>query len=115
MIPELAGKIDGVAVRVPVEDGSLTDLCVELSEPATVEQVNQVFAEAADGPLKGILGYTEDPIVSRDIVGDPSSCIFDAQLTQANGRLVKVFGWYDDEWGYTSRLFDLAERIARSL
>ncbi|MFG1813518.1 type I glyceraldehyde-3-phosphate dehydrogenase [Kribbella sp. NPDC049174] len=115
VIPELAGKIDGVAVRVPVEDGSLTDLCVELTEPATVEQVNRVFAEAADGPLKGLLRYTEDPIVSRDIVGDPSSCIFDAQLTQANGRLVKVFGWYDNEWGYTSRLVDMAERIARSL
>ena len=115
VIPELAGKIDGVAVRVPIEDGSLTDLCVELSEAATVEQINQVFAEAADGPLKGIVRYTEDPIVSRDIIGDQSSCIFDSQLTQANGRLVKVFGWYDNEWGYTSRLLDMAERIARSL
>jgi glyceraldehyde 3-phosphate dehydrogenase len=115
VIPELAGKIDGVAVRVPIEDGSLTDLCVELSEAATAEQINQVFAEAADGPLKGILRYTEDPIVSRDIIGDPSSCIFDSQLTQANGRLVKVFGWYDNEWGYTSRLLDMAERMARSL
>ncbi|MEI8406580.1 MULTISPECIES: type I glyceraldehyde-3-phosphate dehydrogenase [unclassified Kribbella] len=115
VIPELAGKIDGVAVRVPVEDGSLTDLSVQLTEPATAEQVNQAFADAAAGPLKGILRYTEDPIVSRDIVGDPSSCIFDAQLTQANGPLVKVFGWYDNEWGYTSRLLDLTERVAAGL
>ncbi len=114
-IPELAGKIDGVAVRVPVEDGSLTDLTVELSETVTVEQVNRAFADAAAGSLKGLLRYTEDPIVSRDIIGDPSSCIFDAALTQANGRLVKVFGWYDNEWGYTSRLLDLTELVARSL
>jgi glyceraldehyde 3-phosphate dehydrogenase len=115
VMPELAGKIDGVAVRVPVEDGSLTDLSVQLSEPATVEQVNQAFADAAAGPLKGIVRYTEDPIVSRDIVGDPSSCIFDAPLTQANGPLVKVFGWYDNEWGYTSRLLDLTELVAAGL
>ena len=114
-IPELAGKIDGVAVRVPIEDGSLTDLTVELSETVTVEQVNRAFADAAAGSLKGLLRYTEDPIVSRDIIGDPSSCIFDAALTQANGRLVKVFGWYDNEWGYTSRLLDLTELVARSL
>ncbi|TWD84587.1 glyceraldehyde 3-phosphate dehydrogenase [Kribbella amoyensis] len=115
VIPELAGKIDGVAVRVPVEDGSLTDLSVEVRGPVTVEQVNQVFAEAAAGPLKGLLRYTEDPIVSRDIIGDPASCIFDAQLTQVQGRLVKVFGWYDNEWGYTSRLLDLTELVARSM
>ncbi len=115
VIPELAGKIDGVAVRVPIEDGSLTDLTVELSETVTVEQVNRAFADAAAGSLKGLLRYTEDPIVSRDIIGDPSSCIFDAALTQANGRLVKVFGWYDNEWGYTSRLLDLTELVARSL
>ncbi len=115
VIPELAGKIDGVAVRVPIEDGSLTDLSVELSEAVTVEQVNQAFADAAAGPLKGILRYTTDPIVSRDIVGDPASCIFDAQLTQVQGHLVKVFGWYDNEWGYTSRLVDLTELVAASL
>ncbi|MFI7063651.1 type I glyceraldehyde-3-phosphate dehydrogenase [Kribbella sp. NPDC050124] len=115
VIPELAGKIDGVAVRVPVEDGSLTDLSVELSGPVTVEQVNQAFADAAAGPLKGILRYTTDPIVSRDIVGDPASCIFDAPLTQVQDHLVKVFGWYDNEWGYTSRLVDLTELVARSL
>jgi len=115
VIPELAGKIDGVAVRVPVVDGSLTDLVVELAEPVTVEQVNQAFADAASGPLKNLLRYSEDPIVSHDIVGDPSSCIFDAPLTQANGNIVKVFGWYDNEWGYTSRLLDLTELVAGSL
>ncbi|MET9273582.1 type I glyceraldehyde-3-phosphate dehydrogenase [Kribbella sp. NPDC003557] len=115
VIPELAGKIDGVAVRVPIEDGSLTDLTVELSRPVTAEQVNQAFADAAAGPLKGILRYTTDPIVSRDIVGDPASCIFDAQLTQVQDHLVKVFGWYDNEWGYTSRLVDLTELVAASL
>jgi glyceraldehyde 3-phosphate dehydrogenase len=115
VIPELAGKIDGVAVRVPVEDGSLTDLSVELSEAVSAEQVNRAFADAAAGPLKGILRYTRDPIVSRDIIGDPASCIFDAQLTQVQGRLVKVFGWYDNEWGYTSRLVDLTELVAAAL
>ncbi|WP_406047151.1 type I glyceraldehyde-3-phosphate dehydrogenase [Kribbella sp. NBC_00889] len=115
VIPELAGKIDGVAVRVPVEDGSLTDLSVQLTQAASVEQVNQAFADAAAGPLKGILRYTTDPIVSHDIIGDPSSCIFDAQLTQVQGRLVKVFGWYDNEWGYTSRLLDLTELVAGAL
>ncbi|TCN27055.1 glyceraldehyde 3-phosphate dehydrogenase [Kribbella orskensis] len=115
VIPELAGKIDGVAVRVPVEDGSLTDLVVELAEPATAEQVNQAFADAASGYLKGLLRYNEDPIVSHDIIGDPASCIFDAPLTQANGNIVKVFGWYDNEWGYTSRLLDLTEIVARGL
>lgn len=114
VIPELAGKIDGVAVRVPVECGSLTDLVVELAEPVTVEQVNRAFADAASGHLKGLLRYSEDPIVSHDIVGDPSSCIFDAPLTQVNGNIVKVFGWYDNEWGYTSRLLDLAELVAQS-
>ncbi|WP_432877355.1 type I glyceraldehyde-3-phosphate dehydrogenase [Kribbella sp. CA-245084] len=115
VIPELAGKIDGVAVRVPVEDGSLTDLTVEVSGDVSVEQVNQAFADAAAGPLKGILRYTTDPIVSHDIIGDPSSCIFDAQLTQVQDHLVKVFGWYDNEWGYTSRLVDLTELVAASL
>ncbi|MEU4295287.1 type I glyceraldehyde-3-phosphate dehydrogenase [Kribbella sp. NPDC026596] len=115
VIPELAGKIDGVAVRVPIEDGSLTDLSVELSEVVTAEQVNQAFADAAAGPLKGIVRYTTDPIVSRDIIGDPASCIFDAQLTQVQDRLVKVFGWYDNEWGYTSRLVDLTELVAGSM
>ena len=112
VIPDLAGRIDGVAVRVPIEDGSLTDLVLELTGPVTPEQVNAVFADAAKGRLKGILRYTEDPIVSRDIIGDPHSCIFDASLTQTEGKMVKVFGWYDNEWGYTSRLLDLAETVA---
>jgi glyceraldehyde 3-phosphate dehydrogenase len=115
VIPELAGKIDGVAVRVPVEDGSLTDLTVQLSEAVTVEIVNETFEQAAAGALKGILRYTTDPIVSRDIIGDPASCIFDAPLTQVQNHLVKVFGWYDNEWGYTSRLVDLTELVAGSL
>jgi glyceraldehyde 3-phosphate dehydrogenase len=88
---------------------------VELAEPATAEQVNLVFADAASGYLKGLLRYNEDPIVSQDIIGDPSSCIFDAPLTQANGNIVKVFGWYDNEWGYTSRLLDLTELVATAL
>ena len=115
VIPDLAGRIQGVAVRVPVEDGSLTDLVVELSGPVSAEQVNAAYADAAKGRLKGILRYTEDPIVSRDIVGDPHSCIIDASLTQTEGKLVKVFGWYDNEWGYTSRLLDLAEVVAWQL
>jgi glyceraldehyde 3-phosphate dehydrogenase len=115
VIPELAGKIDGVAVRAPVPDGSLTDLVVELAEDVTAQQVNQVFAEAASGYLKGLLRYNEDPIVSHDIVGDPASCIFDAPLTYANGNLVKAFGWYDNEWGFSNRLFDLTELVAHSL
>ncbi|MGY6652385.1 type I glyceraldehyde-3-phosphate dehydrogenase [Amycolatopsis sp. TRM77291] len=115
VIPELAGKLDGVAVRVPVEDGSLTDLTVELERPVTAEQVNHVFAEASDGALKGILRYTEAPVVSRDIIGDPASCVFDAQLTKADSHLAKVFGWYDNEWGYATRTVELVELIARSL
>jgi glyceraldehyde 3-phosphate dehydrogenase len=115
VIPELAGRIDGVAVRVPLEDGSLTDLVVELAEPVTAEQVNRAFADAASGYLKGLLRYNEDPIVSRDIIGNPASCIFDAPLTQANGNLVKVFGWYDNEWGFTNRLLDLTEVVAQRM
>jgi len=115
VIPDLAGRIDGVAIRVPLEDGSLTDLVVELDEPVTAEQVNQVFAAAASTRLKGVLRYNEDPIVSRDIIGDPASVVFDATLTQADGNLVKVFGWYDNEWGYASRLADLTEIVARTL
>ena len=115
VIPDLAGKIDGVAVRAPVQDGSLTDLVVELAEDVTAEQVNHVFAEAASSLLKGLLRYNEDPIVSHDIIGDTASCIFDAPLTYANGNLVKVFGWYDNEWGFTNRLFDLTELVAHSM
>ena len=115
VIPAVAGKLDGVALRVPVEDGSLTDLAVVLSRDATAGQVNAAFAAAAAGPMNGILTYSTDPIVSRDIIGDPASCVFDAPLTQASGTLVKVFGWYDNEWGYTSRLADLATLVGAQL
>ena len=116
VIPALAGRLDGVAVRVPVEDGSLTDLAAVLSVEVTREDVNQAFSDAATtGSLKGLLRYSTDPIVSRDVIGDPSSCIFDSELTQAAGTLVKVFGWYDNEWGYTSRLVDLAAYVGDRL
>ena len=115
VIPDLAGKLDGVALRVPVEDGSLTDLAAVLSRDVTAGEVNQAFAIAAsdlDSPLSGgILRYSTDPIVSRDVIGDSASCVFDSALTQASGRLVKVFGWYDNEWGYTCRLADLAALV----
>jgi glyceraldehyde 3-phosphate dehydrogenase len=115
VLPELAGKLDGVAVRVPVEDGSLTDLAAVLSREVTTAQVNAAFAAAATGALAGILRYSTDPLVSRDIIGDQASCVFDSPLTQASGDLVKVFGWYDNELGYTSRLVDLAAIIAARL
>jgi len=116
VIPAVAGRLDGVAVRVPVEDGSLTDLAVVLSRPVTAAEVNDAFATAAiSGPLVGILRYSIDPIVSRDIIGDPASCVFDSVLTQASGTLVKVFGWYDNEWGYTTRLADLAALVGQRL
>ena len=118
VIPALAGKLDGVALRVPVEDGSLTDLAVVLSRDVTAEEVNRAFATAAfdpKSPLGSVLRYSTDPIVSRDIIGDPASCVFDSALTQASGRLVKVFGWYDNEWGYTCRLADLAVLVGGQL
>lgn len=111
VLPELAGKLDGVAVRVPVDDGSLIDLTVELYEPGTAEQVNAAFVAAAGGRLAGVLRSTTQPVVSRDVVGDPASCVFDAGLTQAGGRLAKVFGWYDNEWGYSCRLVDLVAEL----
>ncbi|HEU5470885.1 MAG TPA: type I glyceraldehyde-3-phosphate dehydrogenase, partial [Actinophytocola sp.] len=115
VLPELAGRLHGVAVRVPVEDGSLTDLTVELETPATAMEINRAFAEAAAGRLKDILRYTEDPIVSRDAIGDPASCVFDASLTTAEGTLAKVFGWYDNEWGYAHRTVDLVRLMASML
>jgi glyceraldehyde 3-phosphate dehydrogenase len=115
VLPELAGTLDGLAVRVPVEDGSLTDLTLVLGREVTVDEINDAFRTAADGPLKGILRVSDAPIVSRDVVGDPASCVFDAPLTQAHGNLVKVFGWYDNEWGYTNRLLDLTEYIVARL
>ncbi|RSM49341.1 type I glyceraldehyde-3-phosphate dehydrogenase [Actinoplanes sp. ATCC 53533] len=114
VLPELAGRLDGVALRVPVVDGSISDLTLQLGTEVTVAQVNEAVAVAAavGGPMHGIIRYTQAPIVSTDIVGDPASCVFDAQLTQASGRLVKVFGWYDNEWGYTNRLVDVTRLMA---
>ena len=115
VIPELAGRLDGVAVRVPVEDGSLTDLTAVLSRPVSPEEVNRAFQRAAQGELAGLLRYSTDPLVSRDIIGDPASCVFDSQLTQAAGPLTKTFGWYDNEWGYTCRLAELAFAVGKHL
>jgi glyceraldehyde 3-phosphate dehydrogenase len=116
IIPELAGRIDGIAVRVPVEDGSLTDLVAVLNNPATRDEVNDAYAAAAEaGPLCEVLDVTSDPIVSRDVVGNPASCVFDSSLTEANGTLVKVFGWYDNEWGYSHRLADLTDYVGARL
>jgi glyceraldehyde 3-phosphate dehydrogenase len=115
VMPHLKGKLDGYAMRVPVPTGSATDLTVELKKTATRDEINAVVKAAADGPLKGILQYTEDPIVSTDIVTDPSSCIFDASLTIVNGNMVKVLGWYDNEWGYSNRLVDLVNFVGAKL
>jgi glyceraldehyde 3-phosphate dehydrogenase len=115
VIPALAGRLDGVAVRVPVEDGSLTDLAAVLSVPVTAGDVNDAFRAAAHGELAGVIRYCTDPVVSRDIIGDPASCVFDSELTQASGTLVKVFGWYDNEWGYSCRLADLAAMVGSQL
>jgi glyceraldehyde 3-phosphate dehydrogenase len=115
VIPELAGRLDGVAVRVPVEDGSLTDLAAALGRVVTTDEVNAAFEQAAAHGLAGVLRYSTDALVSRDIIGDAASCVFDSGLTQAAGSLVKVFGWYDNEWGYTCRLADLAAIIGVQL
>ena len=115
VLPHLKGKLDGFAMRVPVPTGSATDLTVELKKSATKEEINAVVKAAADGPMKGILVYTEDPIVSSDIVTDPASCIFDASLTNVNGNMVKVLGWYDNEWGYSNRLVDLVTFVGAQL
>ena len=113
VIPELKGKIDGIAVRVPTPDVSLTDLVVVTEKPTTVEAVNAAFRAAADGPLKGILQYTEEELVSCDYIGNPHSCIFDSKTTAViDGGLVKVAGWYDNEWGYASRCVDLLRLVA---
>ena len=111
VLPDLAGKLDGIAMRVPVSDGSVVDLTVELEKPVTKEGVNQAVKEAANGSLKGILEYTEDPIVSVDIIGNPHSSIFDAQSTMVLGNMVKVVSWYDNEFGYSNRVVDLVKAI----
>jgi glyceraldehyde 3-phosphate dehydrogenase len=115
VLPELKGKVDGIAVRAPVPTGSVVDLVVRVGRETNVEEVNEAFRGAASGGLEGILQHTEDPIVSSDIQKSPYSCIFDAPLTMANGTLVKVFGWYDNEWGYSCRLVDLVARMAEKL
>jgi glyceraldehyde 3-phosphate dehydrogenase len=113
VIPSMKGKLDGIALRVPTPNGSVVDLVAEVSRPTTTEEVNAAFAAAAEsGPLEDILGYTEDPIVSRDIVGDPRSSLLDASLTMVSGgTTVKLISWYDNEWGYSCRVVDLAERV----
>ena len=115
VLPELKGKLDGYALRVPVPTGSATDLTVTLSRDSSVEEVNAAYKAAAEGPLKGYLRYTEDPIVSSDIVTDPASCIFDAGLTKVIGDQAKVVGWYDNEWGYSNRLADLVTLVGSRL
>ncbi len=115
VMPELKGKLDGYALRVPTPTGSATDLTFEAGRETTVEEVNAIVKAAAEGPLKGFLKYTEDPIVSADIVTDPSSCIFDSGLTKVIGNQVKVVGWYDNEWGYSNRLVDLIVHMGKSL
>ncbi|MGZ0210934.1 MAG: type I glyceraldehyde-3-phosphate dehydrogenase [Actinomycetales bacterium] len=115
VIPELVGKLDGYALRVPVITGSITDLTITTNSEVTVEQINAAYKAAAEGPLKGILKYTEDAIVSTDIVGDPHSSIFDAGLTKVIGNQVKVASWYDNEWGYSNRLVDVAEFVGARL
>jgi glyceraldehyde 3-phosphate dehydrogenase len=113
VLPELEGRLDGMALRVPVADGSLVDLTVELGKDVSVESVNAAILNAANGPLKGILSYCTDPIVSSDIIGNSHSSIFDAELTQVMGkRLVKVISWYDNEWGYSTRVEELIQRLA---
>ncbi len=113
IFPHLNGKLGGAGIRVPVLNGSLTDFTCSLKKQPTVQQINEAFKQAADGPMKDILEYTEDPIVSTDILGNPHSCIFDAQLTSVIGGLTKVVGWYDNEMGYSSRLVDLVEEISK--
>jgi glyceraldehyde 3-phosphate dehydrogenase len=116
VLPHLKGKIDGMSMRVPVPDGSVTDLVVNLKREATVDEVNAAFRSASEsGSLAGKLVYTEDPIVSSDIVGSPASCTFDALSTMAMGNVVKVIGWYDNEWGYSNRLVDLVQLVASKL
>jgi glyceraldehyde 3-phosphate dehydrogenase len=115
VLPQLKGRLDGYAMRVPTPTGSATDLTVELERPATVDEINTAMKVASQGALKGILQYTEDPIVSTDIVTDPASVVFDAGLTNSMGTMVKVVGWYDNEWGYSNRLIDLTQYVGARL
>ena len=113
--PELEGRIDGMALRVPIPDGSITDFVARVESEVSVEEVNAAFREAAEGELADILEYSEAPLVSHDIVGNPASCVFDSQLTMSTGQNVKVLGWYDNEWGYSCRTVDLARFMGESL
>jgi glyceraldehyde 3-phosphate dehydrogenase len=115
IFPELQGKVDGMALRVPIPDGSITDFVANLAREVSVEEVNAAFKEAAEGELKDVLEYSEAPIVSSDIVGNPASCIFDSVLTMSSGKSVKILGWYDNEWGYSNRTIDLVRFIGESL
>jgi glyceraldehyde 3-phosphate dehydrogenase len=114
-LPQLKGRMDGLSLRVPIPDGSITDLVAILGQETTTDEVNEAFRTAAEGPMQGIIEYTTDPIVSADIIGNPHSCIIDSQATMANGRMVKVLGWYDNEWGYSCRLVDLAAYVGSRL
>jgi glyceraldehyde 3-phosphate dehydrogenase len=112
VLPELAGKLNGTSLRVPTPTGSITDLSAVLSREVTVDEVNAAFAKAAADPsYRGVLEYSEEPLVSADIVGNPSSCIFSAEDTMTDGKLVKILGWYDNEWGYSNRLVDLVKFV----
>jgi len=113
VLPHLKGKLDGIAMRVPIPDGSLTDLVAVLKKDVTSDEINAAMKKASENELKGIMEYTEDPIVSIDIIGNPHSCILDAKMTSANGNLAKVIGWYDNEAGYSNRAADLIERLAK--
>jgi glyceraldehyde 3-phosphate dehydrogenase len=115
VLPQLKGKLDGYALRVPVPTGSATDLTFEAPRETSVEEINNIMQAAADGPLKGYLRYCDDPIVSSDIVTDPASCVYDSLLTKVIGNQVKVVGWYDNEWGYSNRLADLVGLVGQSL
>ena len=116
VMPDLKGKVDGMSMRAPVPDGSVVDLVVQVSRETSVDEVNELFRAAAErGRLEGLLAYSDEPLVSHDIVGSPLSCTFDSELTMVNGRMVKVFGWYDNEWGYSCRLVDLVSKMAASL
>jgi glyceraldehyde 3-phosphate dehydrogenase len=115
VLPQLQGKLDGLAMRVPVPDGSVTDLVCQVNGTPSVDDVKAAFRAAAEGPLKNIMVYTEDPIVSSDIVGTPASCTFDASLTMVSDNMVKIIGWYDNEFGYSSRVVDLAALVGASL
>jgi len=114
VLPELDGKLDGMAMRVPVPDGSITDLVANLDRDVSLEEVNRAFEKAANGPMEGILQYSEEPLVSKDIIHNPHSCIYDAPAAMAAGSMVKILGWYDNEWGYACRTVELVERLVHA-